>query len=169
MRSCFSSASAPSRLPFETASRLSQRTIGQVAELIGTASQAAVPVLSGQPARQPVDVHPGAGVAELQPGGLLVAQLLSRHDRPGHARAARNGAGQQAGRVSFPTPIASNGRLPRRSWCARSWRGSWPSGSSSGQFDLARRTGFCPCDPFMTARNRCWGSFRGMIEPREPR
>ncbi len=33
--------------------------------------------------------------------GLLVAQLLSRHDRPGHARAARNGAGQQAGRVLF--------------------------------------------------------------------
>ena len=119
-------------LPFETASRLSQRTIGQVAEMIGRHPAAAVPVFSGQPACQPVDVHAGAGVAELQPGRLLVAQLLSRHDRPGHARAARHGAGQQAGRVSFPTPTASNGLMPRRSWCGRSWHGSWPSGSSSG-------------------------------------
>ncbi len=36
-------------------------------------------MFSGQPACQPVDVHSGAGVAELQPGRLLVAQFLSRH------------------------------------------------------------------------------------------
>ena len=46
------------------------------------ASQAAVPVLPGQPARQPVDVHAGARAAELEPGRLLVAQLLSRRRSP---------------------------------------------------------------------------------------
>ena len=40
------------------------------------APQAAVPVLPGQPACQPVDVHAGARVAEPQPGRILVAQLL---------------------------------------------------------------------------------------------
>ena len=118
-------------LPFETASRLSQRTIGQVAEMIGTASQAAVPVFSGQPACQPVDVHPGARVAELQPGGLLVAQLLSRHDRPGHARAARNGAGQQAGRVLFR-------RLLRRMVVCQGGHGAQDPGAGPGRADRAR-------------------------------
>ena len=38
-----------------------------------------------------------------------------------------------------------------------------------GQFDLAGRARFRSCDLVLKARNRCSGSFRGMIELREPR
>ena len=86
-------------LPFETASRLSQRTIGQVATLIGRHSQAAFPVLPGQPIGQPGPLHPSTRVAEPQPGRILVAQLLPGYDRSGHPRTTRDAPGQQAGRV----------------------------------------------------------------------
>ena len=43
-------------------------------------------------------LHALPRVAQLRPGRLLVAQLLSRHDAAGHGRAARHAAGEQADR-----------------------------------------------------------------------
>ena len=69
---------APSRLPYETGSRVSQRTIGQLGRDDRPASGLAVPMFSGQPARQPIALHAGPRAAQFQPGRLLVAQLFSR-------------------------------------------------------------------------------------------
>src|ERR1051325_11378783 len=43
----------------------------------GPPSEAPLPMLSCQPPREPIPPHAGTRAAELQPGGLLVAQLLS--------------------------------------------------------------------------------------------
>ncbi len=84
-------------LPFETGSRLSQRTIGQVAEMAarhpGLRFQCFV---ASRHANQSLCTL-GPRVAQFQPGRLLVAQFLPPHHPSDHGRAARHAPGQQAG------------------------------------------------------------------------
>ena len=141
-RSSSSSASAPSRCRSRPAAGCRSGRSARSPSSDRAASAAAVPVLPGQPLSQPVDVHAGARVAEFQPGRLLVAQLLSRTRSPRSSASGSRWCRPTSRSGSSPMPIASNGRMPRRSWSARSWRGCWPSGSSSASLDEPVRSGF---------------------------
>ena len=98
-RSSSSSAWAPSRCPTRRPAACSQRTIAQLAEMIGRHPRLRFQCFLSSRARQPVALHAGPRAAQPEPGRLLVAQLLPRHHPPGHGRAAGHAAGQQAGRL----------------------------------------------------------------------
>ena len=86
-------------LPYETGSRLSQQTIAQLADMIGSHPQLRFQCFLSERPRQSVAVHARPRTAQSEPGRILVAQLLSGHDHPCHGRTARHAADQQADRV----------------------------------------------------------------------
>ena len=123
-------------LPHETASRLSQRTIAQVAEMIGGHPRLRFQCfLASRHANQSMCTL-ARELPNLSLARLLVAQLLPRRHRPGPARTPGDAADEQADRVLLR-------RLLRRVAYAkavlvqRSWRGCWPTGSNRGQYSLA--------------------------------
>ena len=115
------------------------------------APQAVVPVLPGEPARQPVDVHAGARVAELQPGGLLVAQLLSRRRSPRSCASGSRWCRRTSRSGSFPTLTASSGRLPRRSIVRKILAKVLAERIELGQLDPGEALEFARADPVSRA------------------
>jgi hypothetical protein len=98
-------------LPFETANLLSQRTIGQIAEMI-----ARHPTL-----HCPISVSPATG-------GTISFRTSSGRSSPNGSTCfpSTNKSG------SFPTPIALNGLTEKPAWCESNCRGCWPKRSSRG-------------------------------------
>ena len=88
-------------LPCETGSILRQRTIKQLGDMISRHPRLPVPVLPRHRHANQAFCTPGAGIAESQPGRLLVAQLLSRRGPPGDGRTLGDAAAEQAGRIFF--------------------------------------------------------------------
>ena len=100
-------------LPFETASRLSQRTIGQVAEMIGRHPKLKFQCFLGCRHANQSMCTLVRELPNLSLAGYWWHNFFPVDDRPGDARAARDGAGEQAGRVLLRRLLRRSGRTPR--------------------------------------------------------
>ena len=129
-------------LPFETASRLSQRTIGQVAEVIGRHPKLKFQCfLASRHANQSMCTLVRE-LPNLSLAGYWWHNFFPYGDRPGHARAARDGAGQQAGGILLRRVLRGMVVCQGRDHAQGHGERCWPSGSSWANWIAAGPSAF---------------------------